>query len=351
MSTDESLFGGELVKPTWVTRVVPADVPLEWRDVGAVAAGDLLLCEVKKTGLHGRVETTSGSRRKLYVGDRIVCAVANRYATSLLEAVAQIEGKRAHMIAASGLCGRIVAGTQKASNPTLLRVVSQAFAADEPLNLRMFRRVADTSVMSEPRWIVVVGSAMDSGKTTACAAIIRGLVEAGHSVAGAKMTGTASGRDFGAYADAGAFPVVDFLDAGVPTTAGCSDQELARIAADLAAHIRAAPVDFGVIEIADGLLQRETRTLLSMLNDMLPEAEIVLTARESMAAASGIEQLRGLGYSVVAASGLLTNSPLIAREVELATDVAVVRTSELGTWFAARAAQPADAEPVTVPRL
>jgi len=134
--------------------------------------GDLLLCEVVSIGIHGRVETGSGSREKLYVGDRIVCAVANRYATSLLEAVAEIGDGEVDMISASGLCGRVVARAKKAAAPTKLRVLGQAFVESAPLNLRTCMLESPPHRLgTEPRWVVVVGSAMDSGKTTACAAI------------------------------------------------------------------------------------------------------------------------------------------------------------------------------------
>jgi hypothetical protein len=348
---DPVLLAGERVKPTWVTRHVPGDLVFTWREVGAPQAGDLLLCEVKKTGLHGRVETRSGSRRKIYSGDRIVCALANRYATALLEAVAEVDGKRAHMVAASGLCGRIVAGTAKASNPTELVLVAQAYVGDNPLNLRMLRLPPASPPAGEPRWIIVVGSSMDSGKTTACTSIIRGLVDAGHAVGAAKITGTASGRDFGAYGDAGAVPVVDFLDAGYASTVGCGDNELANLAADLASYLRAASIEYGVIEIADGLLQHETRALLSLIGQIFPRAELVVTARESISAASAIADLRALGHTPVAASGLLTNSPLVAREVELAASLPAIRTAELGKWFAKRAVVPTDAEPLPAPTV
>ena len=337
--------GGELVKSTWVTRRFAPDLPIVWRPLGEATAGDVLLCEVVRLGLHGRVETTSGSRRKLYAGDRIVCVLANRYATSLLEAVALVDGDHADMISASGLCGRVVARAQKASNPTVLRIVGQAFLGDKSLNMRSLPIAIPAPALGEPNWIVVVGSAMDSGKTTACAAIIRGLVEAGHSVGAVKVTGTASGRDFGSYVDAGASPVLDFLDAGFASTAGCSAREISEITDHLAAHVRAAGVEWGVVEIADGLLQPETRMLLDVIGRLLPQPEIVITARESLAAVAAVERMRPLGLNVAAVSGLLTNSPLVRREAELAAGVSAVPTHDLGRWFAKRAARTARTAP------
>jgi hypothetical protein len=331
-----TVIGGECVKSTWVTRTLPPELPVEWRSPHGAVSGDLLLCEVVRTGLHGRVETTSGSRQKLYAGDRIVCALANRYATSLLEAEARVDRDQADMVSASGLCGTVVAHTSKASNPTRLSLIGRAFVGNEPLNLQHVPRPSVGVSITEPRWVVVVGSAMDSGKTTACAAVIRGLVEAGHTVGAAKVTGTASGRDFGAFRDAGAITVVDFLDAGWASTAGCTRPELCNVAEYLTGRVRATGVGWGVLEIADGLLQRETRMLLEMVPRFSPDPQIVVTTRESLAAVAAVESLASMGLQVVALSGLMTNSPLARKEAELAAAVPSVRTNDLGTWFAER---------------
>ena len=59
---------------------------------------------------------------------------------------------------------------------------------------------------------------MSAGKTTAGRVIIRVLKAAGLRVVGAKLTGAARYRDVLAFADAGADGVIDFLDAGLPST-------------------------------------------------------------------------------------------------------------------------------------
>ncbi len=59
---------------------------------------------------------------------------------------------------------------------------------------------------------------MDAGKTVAAVAIIRELVEMGLRVAGAKLTGVGRYRDILAMSDAGADRVLDFVDAGLPST-------------------------------------------------------------------------------------------------------------------------------------
>jgi len=329
------------VKSSWITRRFPSDLAITWERPRAPRPGDVLMAEVLRIGLHGRIETVTGARQKLYPGDRFVCTLANRYATSLLEASAEIAGDHADIVSASGLCGTVTERSRKAANPSQVRLVGQALVDGEPPSLRSLRLAAPGASQREPRWVVVVGSAMDSGKTTACASIIRGLAASGRRVGAAKLTGTASGRDFGAYRDAGATPVFDFLDAGWASTAGCAPAEVREIVDLLANHLRAASIDWAVLEIADGLLQRETNDLLGWLPTLLGPVQVVVTARESMAAVAAVERLASLGYGVSAVSGLVTNSPLASREVELASAVTCVPTNELGRLFAQ-----ADVEPL-----
>lgn len=326
-----STFGGEDVKSTWVTRRVDPE-GVAWEPVRKPGLGDLLLCEVERIGIHGRVETVSGSREKLYEGDRIVCAVGNRYATSLLEAVGEIGGAEIDLVSASGVCGRVVQRSKKATTPTQLRVLGQACVNDRPVNVRDFALgPPPTTDGVEPRWIVVVGSAMDSGKTTACASLIHGLHTAGARVGAGKVTGTASARDFGSFRDAGARPFVDFLDFGWASTAGCSESELVAILDAIAGHLRAAGVEWGVLEIADGLLQADTRFLIEHVAARLGAGtSVVLTVRESLAAVAGVEMLHAQDLHVIAVSGLITNSPLSCAEVELGCSVACVPTGDLG---------------------
>jgi hypothetical protein len=321
------------LKDSWVTRRVPPGVVLEWLAPDRPKSGDLLLCEVVTPSLHSRLETSTGERSKLYPGDQIVCAVAARYASSLLEAVPEIDGERVDLISASGLCGRVVRRSDGVAAPTRLRVLGQAFQAGQPVNLTCFALAAPVGEACEPSWALVVGSDMDSGKTTVCASLIHGAVSRGLRVAAAKLTGTCSARDPGSFRDAGAKPVLDFLDCGVPSTAGCSIDELVTIRRSLVAHMRAADVDLAVLEIADGLLQPETAGLMMALREFLPDPWVVLTTRESLAAQAGVDRLRRLGYHVAAVSGIVSSSPLASREVERSSGIRCLAPDDLAAEF------------------
>ena len=331
-------YAGRAPKESWVTRRMPHDLTIDWESVREhPRIGDILLCEVVQTSLHGRLETRRGDRAQLYAGDLVICAVGSRYATALLEGVGDISGPRADLLSASGVCGRVIERSDKTARPTELTVLAQAWSNDVPLSLRSFCLDPVDSGGSEPAWILVVGSAMDSGKTTACTTLINGLVRQGLRVGAAKLTGTASCRDVNSFRDAGADPVLDFLDCGWPSTAGCSTDELASIARTLTGTLKLSGVDACVIEIADGLLQPETEALIDHLRSTLSVTGVILTVRESLAAVAGVERLAARGLKVSAVSGVASSSPLACREIELATGLPCVRTSELGSAAALHA--------------
>jgi len=66
--------------------------------------------------------------------------------------------------------------------------------------------------------ILIVGTSMSAGKTTTGRVIIHELKRAGFEVAAAKFTGAGRYRDVLSFRDAGADAIIDFVDAGLPST-------------------------------------------------------------------------------------------------------------------------------------
>ena len=71
---------------------------------------------------------------------------------------------------------------------------------------------------SLPPIVVLIGTCMDAGKTTAAAALIHQWSHAGMHVAAGKLTGVSLRRDVLEMRDCGAHPVGIFTDFGVVTT-------------------------------------------------------------------------------------------------------------------------------------
>lgn len=170
---------------------------------------------------------------------------------------------------------------------------------------------------------------MDSGKTRTVASIIKGLREEGYSVAGIKLTGTASGKDTLSMLDAGACAALDFVDGGLPSTYLCNLDELLNLHFTLLSHAAAKGASFAVIEIADGLLQNETAALLQNPRFTQTVNAWVFAAGDPLGAAGGVRVLRSWGIQPVAISGVVTMSSLAIREAQTATGLPCFTVREL----------------------
>jgi hypothetical protein len=103
--------------------------------------------------------------------------------------------------------------------PDLMRLeyLGHATRGGRKLTMQDFVRPVPRRQLDIPV-ILLIGTSMSSGKTTAGQIIIRALKYLDVPVVGAKLTGAARYRDILSFRDAGARPVIDFVDAGLPST-------------------------------------------------------------------------------------------------------------------------------------
>jgi hypothetical protein len=129
------------------------------------------------------------------------------------------------------------------------------------------------------------------------------------------------------YEDAGAGVIVDFLDFGMASTFGYPLSRLRQTMVGIRDTLVARGASVVVLEIADGLLQAETRGLAEELAGFADGA--VLAVADGLSAVAGVEIMRELGVGVRVVSGLVSASPLAAREAAAATGLAVLSPAEL----------------------
>jgi hypothetical protein len=177
--------------------------------------------------------------------------------------------------------------------------------------------------------IVVLGTSMNSGKTTAAAHAIKGLINSGIRVSAGKATGTGSGADCRHLTDAGAHEVLDFSDCGMASTFLADMADLKRIFSTLLYQLSLSGPDAIVIEIADGLLQRETAMIVGSewFQEMVDG--IIFAAPDSISMAAGIQRLQDRDLRVIAGSGLITASPLLVKEAKSVLSVPVLTPGQL----------------------
>jgi len=305
-------------------------------DDRAPRSGDLVLARVTDIGQHPRIELRDGRRARLHPGDEVVVCYGARYAPDQFESELPGDLGECDLVAGGGIASRMRCRHKRMKAPTALAPVGLLARADgEPLNLSRFALPARRAGHRRPAVIAVLGTSMNSGKTTTAESLVRGYGQRGLRVAAAKVTGTGSGGDRWCVADAGAVAVLDFTDAGVPSTFGLDPDAVQSVLHTLVAHLEDARPDVIVVEVADGLCQRETAALLACAAFREVVDGVMFAAGEALGAKAGVGELARLGCPALAVSGLITASPLASREAEEVTGVAVVPNADIaaGLWL------------------
>jgi hypothetical protein len=291
--------------------------------------GDIALAVVEKIGKNTRLELAAGRVAMLHEGDHLAVVFGNRYATEQFEGYARSDGDRCDMLSMGGLCGLVASRHASVPEPTRLRLLgSLANAHGQRLRLRDFALPSKPS-SGKPNIVLVCGSSMDSGKTYTAMSLIMGLRRTGQGVAAIKLTGTAAGRDTWSYLDAGARPSLDFVDGGHPSTYMCTNKEILALFSLLLEHASEPGVEWIVVEIADGLLQRETAALLRSAPFAARLHACVFAAESPLAALCGVRMLRTWGLDPIAISGRVSMSSLGAREASSASAVECLTAKDL----------------------
>jgi hypothetical protein len=287
-------------------------------------AGDVAIFEVLAIGKHSHIQGEQVRNTLILPGDQIMAAFGTRYATAQFEGyIPETAQPEYHILGAGGTVG-IVHSTHARfvkAGPTTLRLVG--YAVNNKGDVINTKKVCagdmqrfNPTLPSLTKVILSIGSSMDSGKTTSAAYLVHGIKKAGHSAAFIKLTGTIYTKDKDLAYDLGADAVADFGDMGFPSTYMCSRTELLNLYTTLLCKVMTENPDYVVIEIADGIFQRETAMLLEDASFMAGISAVLFSCGDSLSALQGLRSLSEMGIQPVALSGLFTASPLLIEEVK-----------------------------------
>lgn len=331
-------FGTTSLHWSWSCRRVNSSSRVRLEDPTSApppVPGDVAVVQVEATDFHKHITTAENRRLRLYPGAQFVGVFGNRYAAAAFEA--EVDGiANLNMLTAAGMVGTVKSKHTQVADPTQLSLVG--FVRDEEgerLNLkqRFFRPAAERRLPKN--LFFIVGSGMNSGKTTTAARLIKSLCRMGLNVAACKLTGSVSNRDQDELAAAAEHQVIDFSDFGFPSTYLCEKDELMELFRTMIAELVPGDPDLVLVELADGLLQRETSMLLAEPEILQAGRGVILTAACSLSALWGADRLRHMGYNVVAVSGRFTSSPLEMREYSQNDSmIPAVSSAETGTQLA-----------------
>ena len=292
--------------------------------------GDLVYGRISYVSQHSSLENKHGRIHEINDGTRAVFVYGNRYAPDAFEGfVPDRPLAEADLLARSGMIGVMRTKNAAVKDPSKVDVLGYVVdEAGKVVNTREHPIAKPKRPLDEARrrspMILHVGTSMNSGKSTSASACCWALSAMGHGVRGSKVTGTSCLKDILHMQDAGAERVSDFSYLGYPSTYMLDFDSLSGIFRDLDAKFANNPKKYWVVEIADGILQRETAALLREDYVRSRIHRLVFSAADAFGAIGGVRLLEEeFGLVADAISGRCSSSPLMIRELGDRTSIPV----------------------------
>ena len=295
--------------------------------------GDVVYGEIQRLGQHSSLENVSGRIHIIHNGSKGLFVFGNRYAPDYFEGfVPDSLSRHVDLLARSGVIGEVRTKNALIKDPTRVKILGYALDGEgNVINTRDYSLINPRVTTKKPKrakLVLVVGTAMNSGKSMAASACCWALSSMGYDVRGSKITGTASLQDILHMNDAGAYPYLDFTHLGHPSTYMLEEDVLLDIFNKIDLKHCNSPSNYWVVEISDGIGQRETAILLDSEDVRSRIDTLIFAAGDAFGAIGGLQVLKErFGLEPDAISGVCSSSPLHIRELESHTSIPVFNSA------------------------
>jgi hypothetical protein len=282
--------------------------------------GAIILVEVlTDSGKNNLLEYSSGRIGFLVEGDIIPAVLGKRRA--LREYSGDIPTKLApgdilYLLCESGVVGEIKGINEQWGLPMQVRVLGSIIANGKQINTKDVAIPRRQTLEKSAPIIGVVGTCMNIGKTTAICKLIKHFKLQGLKVAGVKLSGVASTQDLDKISDAGASPVIGFMDAGLPST--CNDAtEVVEVALGILHEVNQSQPDLIIAEFGDGILgEYHVGEIIRCPEIQQHVCAFIVGAPDLVAAWGAREIMREYGVEVTLITGPVVNNDTGVHYVE-----------------------------------
>lgn len=291
--------------------------------------GDLVLVRcLDSKGTYDSVDDWRGIGVRLYRGDVFVGVLGTRRSgTKLTGAVPQGKlksGDRLDLIAIGGQVGQATSKARYSGAKALPLEVLGFFSGPQG----KVANIADARILEPSTSLesfdgncifVVAGTSAEAGKTTFVCNFNIGLkkVNARLKTAAIKACGTGRPKDSIVHRGANYDVVVDFVDAGWPTTYAIDGESYQRLLSGMLRYAFAR-AEIVVVELGGDFLDACAPEALSYLVGMGARCGIVVN--DAMGALEGMRRLRGLGANPFAVSCFQQNLVALAQRLGMPED-------------------------------
>ncbi|MCX2818050.1 MAG: hypothetical protein ACI9QA_000531 [Methanobacteriota archaeon] len=287
------------------------------------ARGDYVLARVThRPDPDVRMENPVGRRVELMEGETVVGALGTRRATRGFVGSWRDVGDDGVMnvMTGGGVLGNVTSTSPYSPSP--IEIVYEGHVVTDTGAERMRDNAVEGEASpSDTPVVLVLGTSMSSGKTMSGRVVTRVLVENGYDVAACKLTGAGTYGDILSMEVAGAEPIYDFVDAGLPTTVVPQNRYTEAVKPVLG---RMGKADVIVAEVgASPLEPYNGEAAVGMVEDSV--AFTLLCATDPYAVV-GIEEAFGHPPDLVA--GIATNTTAGVDLVERLTDCSALNLGD-----------------------
>ncbi len=241
---------------TRITDLAERTFDLKKMDFGQWATGDYVVTEIVDPGSNTLLlELPNGRMRGVIGGEMVIGALGERFAT--LEATGTWKKVGAdlkmNVLTGAGLLGKLT--SKSAFIPNMMEVLYKGHVVrnDSKLTMQGFIEPIVDVPFNTPV-VLFVGTSMSAGKTTSARIVTNLFKLAGYKVVGAKLTGAGRYKDILAIKDVGADVVMDFVDAGLPSSI-YPKEKYKEILRHLLSRIALQKADVAIIEIGASPLE------------------------------------------------------------------------------------------------
>ena len=241
---------------TRISDLAEKEFELKEIDLKYWETGDYVIAEILDPGSNTLLlELPNGRMRGVIGKEKVIGALGERFAT--LEATGTWkkvgQDMKMHLLTGAGLLGKLT--SKSAFIPNMMEVVyrGHTFRKNKKLTMASFVEPVVEIPFRTPV-VLFVGTSMSAGKTTSARIVTNLFKLAGYKVAGAKLSGAGRYKDILAIKDVGADTVLDFVDAGLPSSIYPKEKYKA-ILKQLLSRIAIQKADIAIIEIGASPLE------------------------------------------------------------------------------------------------
>ncbi len=290
----------------------PANVELTTK-IQSIEGEIIVVKALKSQKKYGNIELTSGRMSKIKKGDILVGALGQRKA---LEGVVGNVPKNLkvndviHILNLGGVLGTAESWNPDfIDNPLPVMVMGAIAQKGSTLNIQSYSLKQEDTLHNTAPIVLILGSSMGVGKTTIVNKVVHLLVkEKGLKIAAGKLTGVAAKRDLVAMKNAGANPVLSFLDTGLISTVD-KDKVIVPATNTVLNALNKRKPDFLVIELGDGVIGWYSVYTLLQYKKFIKSVSFIIGCANDLVGATGLyEVLKKIGLKIDFFAGPVTNN-------------------------------------------